>query len=41
MIILIVKNGRSIQINCLIPIRTITQELTWQTAMDITSTHIY
>jgi hypothetical protein len=31
----IVKNGRSIQINCLIPIRTITQELTWQTAMDI------
>jgi hypothetical protein len=28
MIMLIVKNSRSIQINCLIPIRTITQELT-------------
>jgi hypothetical protein len=41
MIMLIVKNGRSIQINCLILIRTITQELTWQTAMDITSTHMY
>jgi hypothetical protein len=36
----IAKNGRSIQINCLIPIRTITQELTWQTAVDITLTHL-
>jgi hypothetical protein len=38
---LIAKNGRSIQINCLIPIRTITQDLTQQTAVDITSTHMY
>jgi hypothetical protein len=37
---LIVKNGRSIQINCLIHIRSITQELTRQTAMDITLTHV-